>query len=120
MALQSSELIHLTGSTSGRNIQITATSSPGTAIHTAASGATVFDQLFLYAGNVGASACKLTLEFGGTASTADRIIRDVDSQDAEELLISGRPLNGGLMVRAYASTASIINIGGYVIRVTNE
>lgn len=114
--------MHFSASDSGRNIKVdtSLTSVSGTLIHTATSLSTAFDQVYLYAGTVATTECKLTLLFGGTASTADHIVRTLQPNNGEELLISGRPLNKGVAVRAYASTASMVNIGGFVIRVTSE
>lgn len=120
MTLQSSELQLFSASANGRNINIAATTASGTAIHAATSLSTAFDQMYIYASNTAASACLLTLEFGGTLSVADRIIRNVYPQAGDELIVSGRPLNGGVTVRAFASTASVVNVGGFIIRVTNE
>ena len=44
--------ILLSGSTSGKPIPVAATSTPGTAVHTAVSGSTGFDELYLWASNV--------------------------------------------------------------------
>ena len=63
----------LSGSTNGRGILVAATATAGTLIHTAVSGTSSLDEVWLYAHNTSASAVKLTLEWGGVTSPNDLI-----------------------------------------------
>lgn len=67
--------ILLSGSTSGREIPVAATSTPGTTIHTAISGATGFDEIYLWASNVTTAAATLTIEWGGVTDPGDHMVK---------------------------------------------
>jgi hypothetical protein len=114
--------ITLSGSTDGRMIQVGATSTPGTLIHTASSTATTYDELWLYAVNSDTTARKLTLEFGGTSVAADLMESTIPAESGLYLLVPGLVLKGNstaaLVVRAFAATAAVVNIAGYVNRIT--
>jgi len=120
MALQSTELIHLSESTSGRQINVAATSTAGTLIHTATATAAGFDLVFLYASNTHTTAVDLTIEWGGVGDPEDLIKVETHNLEGLRLVVSGSPINGGLAVRAFADTASVVNISGFVHRLTNE
>ena len=109
----------LSGSTSGRPIPVAATSTPGTLVHTAVSGATSFDEVYVWASNVTGSAATLTLEWGGVLDTTDLITKalSIPANSPPIPIITGQTLNGGLSVRAFSGTASALNITGYVNRI---
>ena len=117
MVLQSVSLVKFSASTNGRQINVAATSTPGTLIHTAS--ATAADQVYLYATNALSTPVTLTLEFGGTAST-DLMIADVYGRNGNALVVSGSLLTGSVALRAYADTANALNLSGYVMRVVSE
>lgn len=106
----------LSGSTNGRMIQISATASTGTLIHTAVSGTASVDEIILYATNTSASDVLLTVEYGGTGSENEvdfTIPAGVGLVD-----LGGRfVLQNSLVIRAYAGTTNVINVGGYVNRI---
>jgi hypothetical protein len=111
--------VHLSGSTSGRPIKVTATSTPGTLIHTAVSGVTDFDEIWLFAVNTSTSPVKLTVEWGGTTSPDDLIEDTIPGESGLHLVIPrGMRLNGGVAVRIFAATTAVINITGGVDRRT--
>lgn len=108
-------------STNGKAIQVSATASPGTTIHTGSTNTAVTDELWLYAVNSGTADVKLTIEWGGTASPNDHIEITVPGESglvpiAPGLLIVGAAT--ALVVRAFAGTGSVINIFGYVNRIS--
>lgn len=105
----------LSGSTNNVPIAVAATSTPGTTIHTA--HATALDEIWLYAVNSSTTAVKLTIEFGGTA-TAQNIELSIAGESGLVVVIPGIPLTGSSIVRAFAGTGSVINITGYVNRIT--
>jgi hypothetical protein len=107
----------LSGSTNGRPISISASASPGTIIHTAQSGTSGIDEIWLYAVNTSTSAVKLTVEFGGT-STSDQIELTIAAESGLTLISPALPINNSLVVRAFAATANVINISGYVNRIS--
>lgn len=111
--------ILLSGSTSGRAIKVVPTSTPGTAIHTAVSGATSFDEIWLWATNADSSTRTLTIEWGGVASPDDHIANTLSltASSGPFLVVPGLVLNGGLLVKAFASSANVVLISGYVNRI---
>ena len=109
--------ILLSGSTNGASTLIAATSSPGTTIHTAQSGTSGLDEVWLYADNSSASTVKLTVEFGGTAEK-DQIELYIPGESGLVLVVPGLVLNNSLVTRAFAATANVISISGYVNRIS--
>lgn len=103
----------LSGSTDGRGIQIAATSSPGTTIHTATSASGQFDQIRLYFVNRHTDNVILTLEWGGTFNS-DQIITVVPYKQGLVLETPSLRLRAGLIVRGFANVANVINVFGGV------
>lgn len=104
------------GSTSGADILVAATATAGTLIHTA--NATALDEIWLFAQNNHTSDVVLTIEFGGTTSTKDLVILTIPTKSGLVNVIPGICLTGSLVVRAFAATANVISIAGYVNRIT--
>jgi hypothetical protein len=116
MATYSKQL--LSGSTNGKGILVAATASAGTVIHTAVSGTSSLDEVWLYAHNTSASSVKLTLEWGGVTSPNDLIEVTIPVDGTGLVLVApGILLQNGLIVRAFAGTGNVINIFGYVNRI---
>lgn len=109
--------IPLSGSTNGKGILVAATATPGTLIHTAVSGTTSFDEIWLYCQNTSTSSVALDIEYGGTA-TADLIEITIPGESGLVLVVPGLFLNNGLAVRAWAGTTNVLAIHGYVNRVS--
>jgi len=108
----------LSGSTNGRGIKVAATATAGTLIHTAVAGTSSEDEIWLYAHNTSASTVKLTLEWGGTTSPDDLIEVTIPVDGTGLVLVApGILLQNGLVVRAFAGNANVINIFGYVNRI---
>ena len=110
----------LSGSTDGRAIKVAATSSAGTTIHTASSTTTTLDEIWLYAANSSTTAVKLTVQWGGTTSPDDDIELTISGESGLILVVPGLILKGNatpLVVRAFAATANVITITGYVNRI---
>lgn len=111
----------LSGSTDGKAIKVAATATAGTTIHTGSSTATTLDEVWIYAVNTSASNVKLTVEWGGVASPDDHIEYTVPAENGLYLVIPGLILKGNatpLIVRAFAATANVITLTGYVNRIT--
>jgi hypothetical protein len=105
----------------GLGIPVTATSSPGTAIHTASSTPTTIDELWIYAVNYDATDRKLTLQFGGTTAGDNDIEFTVKAENGLYLIVPGLILQGNAsprIVRAWAATGASIVIYGYVNRIS--
>jgi hypothetical protein len=111
--------LKLSGSTNGRQIKLAATSTPGTLIHTAVAGTVDMDEVWLYVTNNHTASLSLTIEFGGTASPDDLIQMSIPSKQGLYLIVPGFLLNNGLVIRAFAQTANLLCISGWVNRITN-
>lgn len=107
----------LSASTDGRMIQVAATSSSGTTIHTSQASATTFDEVWLYATNTNTSSVNLTIEWGGTG-TDKEIKLTVPAVSGLTLVIPGLILRNSKAVTAYASVASVVSLAGYVNRMS--
>lgn len=110
----------LSGSTDGRAIKVAATASAGTLIHTGSSTATTIEEVWLYAQNTDTTARKLTIEWGGTTAPDDLIELTVGAESGLVLVAPGLLIKGNataLIVRAFAATANVITIHGYVNRI---
>jgi hypothetical protein len=105
----------LSGSTGGKPIAVAATATPGTLIHTASS--TSLDEVWIYAVNTSVSSVKLTIEFGGVTN-AENIEITLTGESGLALIIPGLILTGSNVVRAFAGTTNVINISGYINRIT--
>jgi len=115
------EKLKLSGSTDGRGIKVVATATTGTTIHTGSATATTYDEVWLYAVNSSTSAVKLTVEFGGTTSPDDLIELTIAAESGLVLVSPGLVIKGNatpLVIRAFAATADVINIFGYVNQIT--
>ena len=107
--------LKLSGSTDGRNIKVAATATAGTLLHTA--HASSLDEIWLWATNTSTSAVKLTIEFGGVTSPDDLMEFSVPAEDGAYLVIPGWTLTNSLVLRAFAASANVINVNGYVNRI---
>jgi len=107
----------LSASTNGRPIQVAATSSTGTTIHTAAAGTTSIDEIHLWAVNNSTLDVLLTIEHGGTG--AQNEIKFLIPAQVGLVELGGKlVLQNGLLIRAYAGTTNVLNISGYVNRIS--
>jgi hypothetical protein len=107
----------LSGSTDGKQIKVAATATAGTLIHTGSTTAATLHEVWLYAVNTSASDVKLTIEWGGAASPDDHIEYTVKAENGLYLIVPGLLIKGNataLTVRAFAATANVICLSGYV------
>lgn len=113
--------ITFSGATDGTPIKVVATASTGTTIHTTGISATVFDEIWLYAYNSDTAARLLTIQYGGTTAVDDDIKITIPPQSGLTLVIPGLILTGtgsaGNSVYAYAATANVITVSGYINRI---
>jgi hypothetical protein len=108
--------IQLSGGTTGKNIKVAATATAGTLIHTA--HATSIDEIWLWCVNSDTTDRKLTIEFGGVAAPDDLIEVTVPAEDGLYLVVPGLTLTNSLVVRAFAATANVLSINGFVNRIS--
>jgi hypothetical protein len=107
----------LSGSTDGKQIKVAANASAGTLIHTGSTTPETLHEVWLYAVNTDTSDQKLTIEWGGTGSPDDLIEFTVEAENGLYLIVPGLIIKGNatpLVVRAFAATANVICISGYV------
>lgn len=109
--------VQLSGATNGRNVLVVATATAGTLIHTATASANVLDEIWLWAANSSAVDVKLTVEFGGVTAPNDHVEYTVPAEDGLYMIIPGLTINGGVVVRAFAGTGSVLVVNGYVNRI---
>ena len=108
----------LSGSTNGKAIKVAATSTAGTTIHTAVSGTSSFDEVWLYAHNSSAVAVKLTLEWGEATAPDGNIEINIGAEGTGLVLIApGILLQNSLVIKAFAATTNVVTITGYVNRI---
>lgn len=108
--------VKLSGSTDGRNVKVAATATLGTVIHT--TGASALDEIWLWAVNSDTSDRKLTIEFGGVTSPDDLIEQTIAAESGLVLIVPGILLTNTKVVTAFASTANVVLINGFVNRIT--
>jgi hypothetical protein len=107
----------LSGSTDGKAIKVAATATAGTTIHTGSTNTSVLHEIWLYAMNTDTTARKLTIEWGGTTSPDDLIELTVPAESGLVLVVPGLLIKGNasaLVVRAFAASANVITISGFV------
>ena len=115
MATYSKEL--LSGSTQGKGILVAADETPGTTIHTAVSGTTDIDEIWLYGVNTHSADIKLTLEWGEATEPNGNIEITVPAEEGLMLLVPGLLLQNALTVKAFADTTNEIVIHGYANKI---
>ena len=112
----------LSGSTDCKAVKVAATATAGTLLHTGSATATTLDEVWLYAVNSDTTDRKLTIEWGGVSSPDDLIEFTVPAESGLYLIAPGLILKGNssaLLVRAFCATANVVNIAGYVNRITS-
>ena len=110
--------VKLSGSTDGRAVKVAATATAGTTIHTGSTTSTTYDEIWLYAQNTDTSAVKLTLEWG-TATAADGNIElTIAAEAGLVLVVPGLILQNSKVVKAFAGTADVILLSGFVNAIT--
>ena len=105
----------------GLGIKVAATATAGTDIHTASDTATTIDEIWLYAVNSSASSVKLTIEWGEATAPDGNIEVTVLPEAGLVTVIPGLLIKGNateLEVRAFAATANVICIHGFVNQIT--
>jgi hypothetical protein len=108
----------LSGSTNGKAIKVAETATAGTTIHTAVSGTASFDEVWLYAHNSSDATVKLTLEWGEATAPDGNIEINIGAEGTGLVLVSpGLLLQNSLVVKAFAATANVVTLTGYVNRI---
>jgi hypothetical protein len=109
----------LSGGTNGKAIKVSATATPGTTIHTAVSGTSSIDEVWLYAHNSSSAPVKLTLQWGEETAPDGNIEINIGAEGTGLVLISaGLLLQNSLVIKAFAGSADVVTINGYVNRIS--
>ena len=114
--------VALSGSTQGKGIKVVATASTGTTIHATGTSSTIIDEVWLYAYNSSTGPVALTVEFGGTTAPDNNIKIDIPPTSGLTLVVPGLILTGtgaaANTVTAFAGTANVVTLSGYVNRIS--
>ena len=105
----------------GLGVKVAATATAGTAIHTASTTTTTIDEIWLYAVNSSTSSVKLTIEWGEATAPDGNIEVTILPEAGVVTIIPGLLLQGNAtakVVRAFAGTANVIVLHGFVNRIT--
>jgi len=114
----------LSGSTQGKAIKIAATTSGsnGTTLHATGTSSSIIDELWLYAYNSSSSSVVLTIQWGGITAVDNEYKLSIPATSGLTLVIPGLILTGdgttALTTRAYAATANVVTVSGYVNRIS--
>ena len=121
MASSSAVKRKLSGSTDGKAIKVAQTATPGDTIHTAVAGTTAgtFDEIWLWAFNAHTTDVVLTIEFGGADAPDQNIIVTIPFKSGLIPVVPGFILQNGATVKAFAATANVITINGFVNQITD-
>jgi len=111
----------LSGSTDGKAIKVVKTATAGTLIHTAIAGqvAGTFDEVWLYAYNGHTDDVELTIEFGGATVPDQNIVLTLASKSGLQLIVPGLILQNEMVIRAFASSANLVTLSGWVNRMAD-
>lgn len=111
----------LSGSTDGKPIKVVQTATAGDTIHTAVAGTTAgtYDEIWLYAYNGHTAPVQLTIEFGGATVPDQNIVLTIAAKSGLVLVVPGLILQNGMVVKAFAATANVITISGFVNSITD-
>lgn len=107
--------INLSESTDGLPIKVVQTATAGTTIHTA--HASALDEVWLYAYNGHSADVVLTIEYGGATVPDQNIITTVVSKAGLVLVVPGLLLTNSKVLKAFAATANVITLSGYINRI---
>ena len=107
----------LSGSTNGKGIKVTQTATAGDTIHTAVTGTSDYDEIWLYCVNSSDTDVKLTIEWGEATAPDGNIEYTVAAEDGLKCIVPGLLLQNSLVVKAFAGTADVLVIHGFVNRI---
>lgn len=114
--------VALSGSTQGKGIKVVQTASTGTTIHATGTSSSIIDEVWLYAFNSHTANVALTVQFGGTTSPDNYIKTTIPFDSGLVLVVPGLILTGtgsaANTVYAFAGTANVVTLSGYVNRIS--
>lgn len=103
--------VHPSESACGRMILIDSTSSLGTLLHTAVSGSSDFDEIWIYGTNVASNIQETAIEWGGSTCPGDVVFYSIPPKDGLHIIIPrGMRLNNSSSIRAYAASVNVVSL----------
>jgi len=112
----------LSGSTDGLAVKVAGNStSNATTVHTAYTTVTtagLCDEVWLYANNTSSSNVKLTIEWGTSTAADGNIEMTITAEAGLVLVIPGLILQNSKVVKAFAATADVILLTGFVNQIS--
>jgi len=114
----------LSGSSQGKAIKISATTSGsnGTTLHATGTSSSIIDELWLYAYNSSSTAVVLTIQWGGITAVDNEYKLSIPATSGLTLVVPGLILTGdgttATTTRAYAGTTNVVSVSGYVNRIS--
>lgn len=108
--------VKLSASTDFKQVKVAATATAGTTIHTAS--ATALDEIWLWAVNSSTSDVKLTLEWGEATAPDGNVELTIPAESGYVPVVPGLILTNSLVLKAFAGSANVILVNGYVNRIT--
>jgi len=111
----------LSGSSDMLPINVTATADGGTTIHTAFTSSLVLDKVWAWVTNTSTVSISLVIEWG---PSANKIMEDIPPRVGRYDVLFGNPILGvstggsATVIKAHASSSQVLDIYGYVDRVT--
>lgn len=109
----------LSGSTNGKSVKVAATATAGTTIHTAVSGTTDWDEVYLWVSNTSANPVALSIEWGGTTDPDNLLVKSlvIPPNSPPIPVVPGLIMQNSLVIAAFAGTANVLLITGHVNRI---
>ena len=107
--------IKFSESTDGLPVKVVQTVTAGTLVHTA--HASALDEVWLYAYNGHSADVVLTVEFGGASVPDQNIVLTVGTKSGLALVVPGLILTNSKTLKAFAATANVITLSGYINRI---
>ena len=108
--------LKFSGSTDGKQIKVVQTATAGDTIHTA--HATALDEIWVWAVNSSTAAVKLTLEWGEATAPDGNIEVTIHPEAGYQLIVPGMLLTNSLVLKAFAGSANVVMLNGFVNRIT--
>jgi hypothetical protein len=105
------------GSTDGNGIKVTGTGT-GTTVTFHTAHASSIDEIHLWAYNDSTTAVTLTLELGGTTDPDNLVVLSIPPQAGLVYVLPGHCATNSKTVKAFAGTANVIVLYGYVNRIS--
>ncbi len=108
--------LKLSGSTDGKGVLVSGSAS-GEAVTLHTAHASDLDEIWLYAVNSQAANVKLTIEWGQADAPDGNIEVTIPGESGLYLVVPGLLLTNSLVVKAFAGTANVVIIHGFVNRI---